>query len=442
MKNEIVILHISDLHFNSEKDTETATRKNILDELIKTLKDLDIYWKPEIIVISGDIGFYGKQEDYKIAKIWIDKLCGTFKISNNNLVLAPGNHDLNLDNIPDEYKKVPISREEAEKYLKIENWNVIKEWFNDFSEFSRTISEPAVINSEVNYLIGTKVVGKDKRFKFLIMNTAWFFRKDHPDNLWIGFPFLEVLQAKNQIKKVEEPNNEIITITVMHHPERYLNEMECKNYDSKPNTYNFIANHSHIILSGHTHDESPIKYNHLNDKTFIFECGATYGKIYKDIFSIFRFHLKDQSFQRKLYRYNAYDRKWEKHPRTQTCYIYNSDVIIEKQKLKILNENIILLNNLNNNFLQDLNNSYGLDIDTEELIRIGRVSHIEMFRRCGLLNFKVWIDLIKEFLKILDIENELVEKKLNNKKVKKVINKIAIHTICIFQDKNLKNDNS
>lgn len=94
---EINILHLSDLHFGMEpfKDTENeinstkvAERVLTLKSLKKSLKDLTEEWKPQILVISGDIGWKGHEQDYIEAEEWITKLRNELNIK--DIVVCPG----------------------------------------------------------------------------------------------------------------------------------------------------------------------------------------------------------------------------------------------------------------------------------------------------------------------------------------------------------------
>lgn len=79
MSDTINILHLSDLHFGAEPtvtviSTALAMRKITLNPLLETLNTIEPEWKPEIIVVSGDIGWCGAQKDYVEAMVWLKEL--------------------------------------------------------------------------------------------------------------------------------------------------------------------------------------------------------------------------------------------------------------------------------------------------------------------------------------------------------------------------------
>lgn len=73
-EDEVNIFHISDLHFGIEKSDKNEFKINAerqaktIKSLIKTLKDdlrVPQNWKPDVVVISGDIGWTGSSEEYE-----------------------------------------------------------------------------------------------------------------------------------------------------------------------------------------------------------------------------------------------------------------------------------------------------------------------------------------------------------------------------------------
>src|ERR1051325_6729985 len=103
MKETINILHLTDLHFGIEvqekySETSLSNRKLVLNNLIeKFSKKIPIEFKPDLVVISGDIGWKGKTSDYNEAKKWIETLLKVLGLTNDDLVICAGNHDIDRD---------------------------------------------------------------------------------------------------------------------------------------------------------------------------------------------------------------------------------------------------------------------------------------------------------------------------------------------------------
>lgn len=78
----IRILHLSDLHFGTERD-------GIVEELQKTITQL----KPDIKIISGDITQRARISQYEMASQFLQDL------GKEDLICVPGNHDISLYNL-------------------------------------------------------------------------------------------------------------------------------------------------------------------------------------------------------------------------------------------------------------------------------------------------------------------------------------------------------
>ncbi len=87
------LLHLSDIHFKAE----TAwNARPILRELTYSIgKEVAAGRKPDLVVITGDIAWSGKQAEYKMAREWLDKLWPMLGgLEKDRLLLVPGNHDV------------------------------------------------------------------------------------------------------------------------------------------------------------------------------------------------------------------------------------------------------------------------------------------------------------------------------------------------------------
>ena len=105
---ELIILHISDLHFgienavNSEDKYVGIRQKEMLNSLINTLCDDNIIsneWKPRIIAISGDIAWSGQKPEYQLYKLFfVKQIEERLGIPIDHIITCPGNHDIIRDN--------------------------------------------------------------------------------------------------------------------------------------------------------------------------------------------------------------------------------------------------------------------------------------------------------------------------------------------------------
>lgn len=95
----LVFVHLSDIHFRYKRSGVTYD----LDTSVRNALEHDVgYWARNFdridgVLVSGDIAFGGKPEEYTIAKQWLGKLAGLAKCPVHNVFTIPGNHDIDRD---------------------------------------------------------------------------------------------------------------------------------------------------------------------------------------------------------------------------------------------------------------------------------------------------------------------------------------------------------
>src|SRR6266849_1370695 len=90
------ILHLSDLHFRNRDISQDL----VLSSLLKSLEDIfRIQTKPNIIIITGDIAFSGKSEEYQRARSFIEDIAKICELSPEHVFIIPGNHDVDRTKI-------------------------------------------------------------------------------------------------------------------------------------------------------------------------------------------------------------------------------------------------------------------------------------------------------------------------------------------------------
>lgn len=92
------ILHLSDIHFGRDKHgiaEPFSNKSQILEQLIAFISSLDNSAKPDLVLTTGDIAWYGLKSEFDEAFTWYQKLKSALALSNDRFVFCPGNHDLN-----------------------------------------------------------------------------------------------------------------------------------------------------------------------------------------------------------------------------------------------------------------------------------------------------------------------------------------------------------
>ena len=96
-----VLLHLSDIHFVKDKsgtrlDIDADVRNELLIDAQGLARDLG---SVHGVVVSGDIAFAGKPEEYEIAVRWLAELANAVGCPPNRTWLTPGNHDVDWEQI-------------------------------------------------------------------------------------------------------------------------------------------------------------------------------------------------------------------------------------------------------------------------------------------------------------------------------------------------------
>lgn len=94
--NQLVFLHLSDIHFRYKVSGESHD----LDKVIRQELENDVEYiakefsRVDGILVSGDVAFGGKNDEYLYATDWLTKLTKIINCPEVNVFTIPGNHDI------------------------------------------------------------------------------------------------------------------------------------------------------------------------------------------------------------------------------------------------------------------------------------------------------------------------------------------------------------
>lgn len=296
-----IILHLTDLHFGWEaKDINAQNRRDTSQRtLLNTLAGLPQEWKPTIVCLTGDIGWYGLASDYEAAKRWLDELLACCNLDYSRVLVAAGNHDIIRDAA--KYMVRPNSYEEADEVLGVPIGLPYKASFAHFTEFCRQANIPPMhIHGQESWLVGERPLDG---IRFIAVNSSWFCRAGNDRNkLWVGLPQLQDLESQQQLGRIEDPATPL-TVALVHHPPSWWHENEQHRYaGGRPATRDFLAFRSHLVLTGHTHAESA-RPDRMAQAAYHFPGSAAYaGGSYDNGFRLIR--LAERAFDYQSYKYD------------------------------------------------------------------------------------------------------------------------------------------
>lgn len=247
------IIYISDIHFGlSKEENQGKVLKSFIEDVSSQVKDCEpstLY-----LIISGDLvqnadepGIY----DLFHQNFMIPLLSGT-KVPANNVVIIPGNHDLQRSEViqlKDIYfPMLDKKMNEADFNNIIHNErsrDILYSKFNAFNKYASTVMGEAYNEKSFGIDLGNG-------WGLFCLNSAIFSSggvDSKDDRTVLGFD-TRSLNAWLQNTSYKH------RILVSHHPHTFC--MEWANHEIK----NLVKSHFNLVLSGHVHDQEMI--NHVN----------------------------------------------------------------------------------------------------------------------------------------------------------------------------------
>lgn len=282
--NIVNILHISDLHFGIENKNGIELpidfklrREFVLEALIDKLKVYSATTEIDVVIISGDVGFLCTEQEYEEFEKWIGDLLNAINVEPSNVIICPGNHDFD--------RSCKVEKITSENFLSLLSVDKISERispFNHFQNMCQRLGVPILTNSakvindnRIDYLYGIYYLEK-YNILFTILNSSWNEgEKVDNQSRWLGISLVRDVDLL--IKKIKRDNDNLIVISVFHHPLTSMNSADSyEKYDHKETSYQHLANFTSLIFNGHTHGgvQEPTS---INNDIKVFRSGAVHS---------------------------------------------------------------------------------------------------------------------------------------------------------------------
>ena len=281
-----VILHLSDVHFGCDKsESARALRQLALDGITSAILKLEPEWRPSIVCLSGDVAYRGKSSEYEEAAKWLEKLLEELSIPPDHVLICAGNHDIDRDKVA--YAR-PADATEADKMLSCPLDAKYEAPFEGYTGFAQKFGVGELhLGDSASFLIGQRTL---EGISFCSLNSAWFCRGNtDKEQLWIGRPILDVLEAHGQVLHTQRLATAPPTIFLLHHPKDWYHDSEV-HARGRTNTFDVVASRCHLMLTGHTHGESR-RPDRNGGAAYIMTGGAAYADAtYTNSFSLIQVH--------------------------------------------------------------------------------------------------------------------------------------------------------
>ena len=299
------ILHISDLHVGGESSFD---RSVVLAPMIKRIEeDLKTEFKPEIVVVTGDIAYRGIKAEYDHAKSFFDDLLAALKLKSERLFLVPGNHDVDRK----KYRPTDVPSYRAMKALndELENENYRGDLFKGMDRYFTFTEEhyPHLSSSHPRLVpfVLSHTADCGKRIGLIGLNSAWMCRKS-PDNWEIA---LGEFQVKKALEGLESLGGFDLGIAMFHHPLEWLwpeDRKICRNYLK-----------GLVMLCGHLHEAEGGYFKNYEGDCFQFQAGAAYaGSSYANRFQYITFDFGQGKIRLDFRAFDSANRKWHRDSAT------------------------------------------------------------------------------------------------------------------------------
>ena len=246
-KMKLVILHLSDIHIKYDSDEILKYPREIAQTLFDSLTDVGELF----IIVSGDIAYSGKTEQYDLAITFFSQIEEEVKKETNtkvSFIICPGNHDCNFEQdtsvrqlVIADINKSPdsVDIEKIKLCTSIQNEYFI---FRDLLEPECKFKDDLLVKYEFN-LLGYKVT-------FNSLNISWM-SKLHESQGYMSYP---IKQYEGGLE-----NDSDLTISIMHHPLNWFHQTIYRDlrYILRKSSDLIITGHEHIGNIGtHTDAES------------------------------------------------------------------------------------------------------------------------------------------------------------------------------------------
>ncbi|NEQ69233.1 MAG: hypothetical protein F6K21_27850 [Symploca sp. SIO2D2] len=272
------ILHLSDLHI-----TNLDQAKLWSNQLAEDLRnELDI---PHLdaLILSGDIANYSTPEEYQAAEQFLHNLRQDFSLEPEQIIIVPGNHDLNWKQAKKAYKLIDLEEYEEElqegyyiqesaTVVRVRDEKSYKQRFVNFSKFYQAIaSQPYPQEYDEQ---GILYHLPQQNLLFLGLNSAW--QLDHHYRSRASINMNALSNALTEIRRNRDYDN-CLKIAVWHHP--LISAYEDRITDSAFLDQLAVAGFR-FFLHGHIHEAetSNYRYDMSKDGRNLDQiCAGTFG---------------------------------------------------------------------------------------------------------------------------------------------------------------------
>ena len=238
-----VFVHLSDIHFGQERDGGLVTinddaKERLLDDAAAEIAKLGT--RASGVIVTGDIAYAAKYEEYAKAGEWLDRLAERVGCSRLEIQMVPGNHDIDRDAITPVAKfHLDAIREHGDKMLDmlLDDEGQREALYGRFAAY-RDFSSGYGCDLDVGGVYSADVavtVAPGRTIRFVRLNSALICsRKDDEGKLILG--------ARQRVFEAIDGEEMVVLV---HHPLNWLQDSD--------EAARYFKSRARVIISGHEH---------------------------------------------------------------------------------------------------------------------------------------------------------------------------------------------
>jgi len=242
-------IHISDIHMSARDEWSQDVVLTAMCNQISSYRADGV--TADFILLTGDLAFSGKAEEYKLVVDFLDALCDAAQVSKERIFCIPGNHDIDRD-------KQKLCFQGARLHLQNQNRiDAVLAGGDDLAtlldrqESYRQFQKQYFANQErwqtkAGLAYVSKLAIEDVVVAILGLDSSWLANGGSDDHGKLLVGEKQVIDALRILQ--EDDNQAHILIAMAHHPLHLL-----RDYDRRP-VMNRIERKCHFLHCGHLHE--------------------------------------------------------------------------------------------------------------------------------------------------------------------------------------------
>lgn len=294
-------IHLSDIHFGQEKGGQIVVNDDVkarlIDDATGKIKTLAPDGTVSGIIVSGDIAFAGKENEYAQAAEWLDKLACALNLAANNVIVVPGNHDIDRDEITAGCRLMianiaQVGESALDEFLKSDrDRELLYGKFKGYRPFAEGYNCPLDAKGG-NAGIRTVKIAEGRQLRIIGLNSALLCSAVDKEG--------QLLLGKRQ-RVLPPPTAGEELIVICHHPLKWLQDSE--------DAGRYVRARARILITGHEHSPA-VRLEAKADGAQILhiEAGAA---------------VPLQASERYNYTYNILEIAWDPDANGLVVYVYS-----------------------------------------------------------------------------------------------------------------------